>query len=265
MDDFTRLEKKLAKLRRRERAMGEKRVIRGDAKKLLAAILAEVDETILPRRVSFSLTDGATLHLAVANRRLQALLGPAPATEGAAELADKALKDADDPNLAALHAVIIATLKSSDAFTITTARQSGAGFPSDVGVPVGQVVRAWKIPEPSDDAATSEAILKDFIDNLGDRVMAWLRIDGEEVADQSGEAALLSKIGEQAPVFLDGYFAKRDQLFQGETGPVALVLSAGADVPSLVFLDSGDAMAFLAVGAESSAGVAQDWQLHVSN
>ncbi len=245
--------------------MGERRVIRGDAEKLMAAILTEVDETILPRRLSFSLTDGATLHLAVANRRLQALLGPAPATEGAAELADKALKDADDPNLAALHSVILAILKSTDGFTITTARQSGAGFPSDVGVPVGQVVRAWNIPEPSDDAETSEEILKEFIETLGDRAIAWLRIDGEEVADQSGEAALLSKIGEHAPVFLDGYFAKRDQLFQGETGPVALVLSGDTEAPSLVFLDSGDAMAFLAVAAESSADVARDWQLHISN
>ena len=264
MDDFTRLEKKLAKLRQRERALGEKRVVRGATEKLLAAILAEVDETILPRRLNFILSGGSTLHFAVANRRLQALLAPAPTTEGAAQLAGRALKDADDPNLAALQTVVLATLNSNDAMTITSERQSGGGFPSDVGVPVGQVVRAWNIPEDSEDAATSEAILKDFITALGNRVLAWLRIDGEEVADQGGEAELLSNIGEHAAVFLDGYFSRRDQLFQGETGPVALVLSGDVKVPSLVFLDGGDAMAFLSVPAESSADVARDWQLHVS-
>ena len=265
MDDFTRLEKKLAKLRQLERALGEKRVIRGGAEKLLAAILAEVDETILPRRVSFALADGATLHFAVANRRLQALLAPAPAVEGAAQLADKALKDVDDPNLGALQAVILAALKSSDALTITAARQSGSGFPSDVGVPVAQVARAWNVPEASEDEVTPEAMLKDFIKALGDRAAAWLRIDGEEVADQGGDAALLGIIGEHAAVFLDGYLAKRDQLYQGETGPVALVLNGDGEVPSLVFLDTGGAMAFLAVAAESSADVARDWQLHVLN
>ncbi|MGI9390986.1 MAG: hypothetical protein ACR2O1_13080 [Boseongicola sp.] len=261
MDDFTRLEQKLAKLRQRERASGEKRIVRGTTDKLLAAIIAEVDETILPRRLSFARADGAELHFAVANRRLQALLAPAPATEGAAQLADKAIRDAEDPNLAALHTVVLATLNSSDELTITTRRQSGGGFPSDVGVPVGQVARAWNIPESADDAATHDTMLKDFIEALGDRVLAWLRIDGEEVADQAGETALLGKIGEHAAVFLDGYFAKRDQLFQGEDGPVALVLSSGGAAPSLVFLDVGSAMAFLAVNADSSAGVARDWQL----
>ncbi len=257
MDDFTRLEQKLAKLRQRERASGEKRVIRGTPEKLLARILAEVDETILPRRVSFALADGTALHFAVANRRLQAFLAPA---EGAAELAGKALKDADDPNLAALKVAILAALKSADALTISTQRQSGGGFPSDVGVPVGQVARAWNIAEAAEDDATPEAMLAEFIESLGDRVHAWLRIDGEEVADRGGEPALLRAIGEQAAVFLDGYFAKRDQLYQGEAGPAALVLNSDGKAPSLVFLDCGAALAFLAVSAEASAEVAGDWQ-----
>lgn len=264
MDDFTRLEQKLAKLRQRERAPGEKRIIRGAPEKLLAGILAEVDETILPRRVSFAAADGPVLHFAVANRRLQALLAPTPATEGAAQLADKALKDAEDPNLAALKDAILATLKSVDALTISTTRQSEAGFPSDIGVPVAQVARAWNISEAAEDEATPEAALTKFIDSLGDRVQAWLRIDGEEVADQGGDAALLGTIGEHAAVFLDGYFAKRDQLYQGETGPAALVLNADGGVPSLVFLDCGSALAFLAVAADASADVARDWQARES-
>ncbi len=260
MDDFTRLEQKLAKLRQRERAPGEKRIIRGTPEKLLAGILAEVDEIILPRRVSFALANGPALQFAVANRRLQALLAPTPATEGAAQLADKALKDAEDPNLAALKVVILATLKSADALTITSRRQTDAGFPSDIGVPVQQLARAWNVTEAVDDEVTAEAMLEYFIAGLGDRVLAWLRIDGEEVADQGGDAALLGTIGEHAAVFLDGYFAKRDQLYQGETGPAALVLNADGDAPSLVFLDCGTALAFLAVPAELSAGVLVEWQ-----
>ena len=261
MGDFTRLEQKLAKLRQREHASGEKRVIRGTPEKLIAGILAEVDETILPRRLSFALADGPVLHFAVANRRLQALLAPTPATEGAAQLADKALKDIEDPNLSALKDAVVATLKSADALTITTQRQPDGGFPSDIGVPAAQVARAWNITEVADEQATPEAMLVEFIASLGDRVLAWLRIDGEEVADQGGEPALLGAIGENAAVFLDGYFAKRDQLYQGETGPAALVLNAQGEVPSLVFLDCGGSMAFLAVAAEKSADVARDWQV----
>ena len=82
--DFARLKAKLAKLAQRERTAGEARRLKGgDAGELIAALVTEIDETILPRRLTLTL-DGAVLHLAVANRRLQAMLAPAPAIEGAA-------------------------------------------------------------------------------------------------------------------------------------------------------------------------------------
>ena len=50
-DEFSRLEAKLAKLRQRERGPGEARFVRGQKERLLAAVVSEVDETILPREI----------------------------------------------------------------------------------------------------------------------------------------------------------------------------------------------------------------------
>jgi hypothetical protein len=79
MSDFARLEEKLAKLRQRERTVGEGRKLRGvgpDA--LLAAIVTEIDETILPRRLSFETPAGSSIW-PWRTGVLQALLDPARA------------------------------------------------------------------------------------------------------------------------------------------------------------------------------------------
>ena len=87
--DFARLKAKLAKLAQRERTAGEARRLKGgNAGELIAALVTEIDETILPRRLTLT-SEGRALHLAVANRRLQAMLSPAPDVEGALDLADK--------------------------------------------------------------------------------------------------------------------------------------------------------------------------------
>ncbi len=262
MNDFSRLEQKLAKLRQRERAAGEKRVMRGDHDRLLAAVVTEIDETILPRRVSFQAEDGPAFHLAVANRRLQALLAPAPAAEGAAQLADTALNNAEDPNVAALKAVLEKVFGKADAFSITTHKQSGDGFPSDIGVPAAQLSRAWGIA--TTEGTTPKELLASFVSGLGDRSIAWLRIEGEDVADQYGDADTLGMLGEHAAIFLDGYLSKREQIYQGEQGPACLVLAAGDATPGIIFLDCGEAMAFVAVRAAAIGAIARDWQSHVA-
>jgi hypothetical protein len=66
-----RLRDKLAKLASEETGGGERRLAGGD---LARAILEEIDETILARRLTFRRDDGATLALEVANRRLFGLV-----------------------------------------------------------------------------------------------------------------------------------------------------------------------------------------------
>ena len=56
MSDFARLEDKLTKLRSRERVPGETRKLRGQGSDaLLAALVTEIDETILPRQLTLTI------------------------------------------------------------------------------------------------------------------------------------------------------------------------------------------------------------------
>ncbi|MEO1537305.1 MAG: hypothetical protein AAFR73_06205 [Pseudomonadota bacterium] len=261
MSDFARLEEKLAKLRQRERAPGEERKLRGNgADTLLAAIVTEIDETILPRRLSFALDQGK-VHLAVANRRLQALLGPAPGGVPEA-LVGKALPDVEDPAVAELGNVLKGLLASSDAIGVSATRLT-EGFGSDIGVPAEQLPRVWSVAEST--AKTPQEILDAFLAGLETGSTAWLRIEGEEVTGQGGPEAIVSALGEQAAVFLDGYFSKFETAFREPAYACGTLVSpGGAGERALFFVEIASISAIVSAPYDRVLGIATIWQRAVA-
>ena len=263
MNDFARLEAKLAKLRQRAIGPGEARTIRGKPEQLLAAVVSEIDETILSRELRFS-SEESSFVIAVANRRLQALISADPDQGNSRALAGNALTDAEDEALPKVMEVLTGLLSTSSLWEISSRRQSGSGFPSDVGVPSGPLARAWQLKPSGEGRSNPEATLADYLGSIDKDVTAWLLIEGEEVKNQSGPEAVVAGLGNQAAVFLDGYFSKKETLFQGETGPSGLVFAGNADADAVLFLDCGNSMAFVMSNARGVATLAQDWQARVA-
>ena len=262
MSDFSRLEDKLTKLRARERAPGEARKLRGgDAAERLAAFVTEIDETILPRRLTLTIDD-TPWHFAVANRRLQALL--APTAESAAALADKPLPDGEDPAVPALAEALSAAFAGAESVSISAVRLTSP-FPSDVGVPAPVLARAWNVDRAEAVQIPPEERMRTFLSGLGRDALAWLRIDGEEVAEQGGDAARVGRLAEQAAVFLDGYFGKFEILFPDAAQSCVTVVSPGlGDAPSVLFVEYGEATAFIAAPTANVARLATAWQRMVT-
>jgi len=263
MDDFSRLESKLAKLRQRGKAPGESRSIRGEPDRLLAAIVSEIDETILPRNIRFASGD-ASFSIAVANRRLQALTSVVPAQGAEEGLVGKAIANEEDPALLQIRETVAGMLSKGGVWKIASQRQSGDGFPSDIGVPSGPLARAWEIVPAGESRANPGAALEEFLEELNGSASAWLLIEGEEVKGKSGSEDVVSGLGNQAALFLDGYFSKKDLLFQGETGPSGLVFAAEGDGDAVLFLDCDASMAFVLSKAGDVATLAQQWQARVA-
>lgn len=257
MSEFARLEEKLAKLRARERAPDEKRKARGaGADALLGAIVTEIDETILPRQLSFE-TPGGTIHLAVANRRLQALLPPAPSSIPA-DLAGHALPDAEDPKLAELGAALKGLLENAETLAISAVRLKSA-FASDIGVPSSQLPRVWSVAEPK--AVSASDVLGQFLSGLDTETVAWLRIEGEEVTGQGGSDDRVAALSEAAAVFLDGYFSKFETAFREPSYSCGTVISPGPGADSAVlFIEVESLSAFVVSPPEAIFGIATKWQ-----
>ncbi len=264
MSDFSRLVEKLTKLRGRERAPGDPRLLRGnEADQRIGAVVTEIDETILPRRLSFAVEGGATVYVAAANRRLQALLSPLPDVQGTeiGDLADKPLADAEDEAVGRIHAMLKTVLSGDAQVRIDAVRQQGVTFGSDIGVTASVLARIWDVSAPEErEPLSSEDVMTSFQDGLGDDVIAWLRIEGEAVTNQGGDATALEALGEQAAMFLDGYFSKFDQLYPGASGPVATVIAPMGDGPAVFFAEIEGLSIFASVKAGQAAALARRWQ-----
>ena len=257
MSEFARLEEKLAKLRQRERAVGEGRVLRGSgADALLAAVVTEIDETILPRRLSLTVPAG-TVHLAVANRRLQALLDPAPASMPAA-LVGKALPDVEEPAVAELGEALKALFADAETIQVAAMRLQEA-FGSDIGVPAEQLPRVWSVAEPT--ARTATEVLETFLAGLQATDVAWLRIEGEEVTGQGGPADVVTALGEQAALFLDGYFSKFETAFREPAYACGTLISPGDGGDCALFFVEIEALsAIVSAPPASILAIATTWQ-----
>lgn len=260
MSEFARLEEKLAKLRQRERAAGEGRKVRGiGADALLAAIVTEIDETILPRRLVFETPAGA-VHLAVANRRLQALLAPAPGAVPP-ELVGHALPDVEDPAVGALGEALKSVLDGAEAVPVSATRLTEA-FGSDIGVPAEQLPRVWTVAEST--ALSPDDTLTRFLGEL-DASVAWLRIDGEEIAAHGGPEADVAALTEQAAVFLDGYFGKFDVAFREPSYSCGTLISPGeGGATGLLFVEIETLSAIISAPSASILSVATTWQRMVA-
>lgn len=257
MSEFARLEEKLAKLRARERAPDEKRRLRGSGPDaLLSALVTEIDETILPRQLSFD-TPGGMVHLAVANRRLQALIAPAPSSVPE-DLVGHALPDVEDPKLAELGDALKAVLTGADTVAISAIRLKDA-FASDIGVPAVQLPRVWSVDAPT--AAAPGDVLERFLGGLDTAQVAWLRIEGEEVTGQGGPEDKVATLGESAAIFLDGYFSKFDTAFRTPAYACGTLISAGQDTgEAILFVEIDTLSAFVAAPPDQIFAVGSSWQ-----
>lgn len=264
MSDFARLLDKLAKLRQRERVAGEGRRLRGATPEaLVAAVVAEIDETILPRRLTFQVEGGVDVHLAVANRRLQALMSPVPELKGveADKLADHPLADAEDPGVSQTKEVLLATFAEAVSVTIQSARPAGDGYPSDIGVPANILARAWGLSETVEEALSPDQLVSRFLGELGDDAIAWLRIEGESVTDQGGDASVIEELGDHAAVFLDGYFGRFESLFPNDEGALATMIGPMSETgTAVIFVEAGEVTAFVSAKADRAPELIGAWQ-----
>lgn len=264
MSDFARLEDKLSKLRQRERIAGEGRKLGGaSAEARLAAIVTEIDETILPRRLTFEVENGPRIHLAVANRKLQALMAPVPENSrvDATAFADAPLSDVDAPEVTKLRDLLLAVLEVDAPVSIQSERPAKGGFASDVGIPANILSRNWRVSDGQPEVLSPEEIVTRFLSGLKEDRVTWLRIEGENVTDQGGVPEAVEALGEQAAIFLDGYFGKYETLFpEGEQVCASVIASDDKGASAVLFVEFGELSAFVAASTDTILDLAMRWQ-----
>jgi hypothetical protein len=256
LSDFARLKEKLGKLRQVEPRAGGGRILAGqDAAARLRAALTEIDETILPRRITFTGTKGRAV-VGVANRQLSLILEGVSSAGASPHVID----GRDDPALAELRDGLMKMFDGGGTWTVLTdrlERDHVRHMRPDGGVSASVLASVWNVEARADeDGKDATRAAGRFIERMGARCEAWLLIEGEEIAASGGSDIGIEWLSERAGGFLDGYYAKREAFTSGE--PIAFAFSGGTGA-SLIYFESGDQAGFATLPPHELNAALGEW------
>lgn len=247
MSGRDRLRDTLTKLGGEGGATGEPRRLEGaTSDALLQAILTEIDETVLGRRLQFQ-ADNRRFVLDASNRRVLYAVEPV----------DIDLSGLDDPAQAeALRTGLLSFLEGKSSVTVTASPSAAARESGTLGIAAAALSEAWSLEtELSMSEPVSRVLARLFGEISGD-VKAWMRFqDVEEIAsDGPKEAvdALRRFIADHAPMAMQ----QGDLGLTPVEGPECIFMPPAArrDFPVLMAADGEERLLLqLEEGAEIAA------------
>jgi len=206
--DTRRLSDRIGKLARAEAADTTGRLVDPGADGTsLAAILREVDETVLPRRLVFRRGDGV-LTVVASNRRLISVdTAEGPGAGVAADILGVVLNRPDVAMLGQLRAALSASLPGTAPIRVLSLPPTEriADFAS--GTTAAALALAWGVdlspaagdladpPAPAPHPAPAPGTpLDGFLARVGETARAWLRLDAGSVVGNGGERDLVARL-----------------------------------------------------------------------
>ncbi|MBT8408911.1 MAG: hypothetical protein KJN93_04740 [Alphaproteobacteria bacterium] len=253
----SRLTDKLAKLAAAAEIVSpEGRALRADnPRSLLAAVLAEIDETMLARTLRFRTGSGTELSVDVFSRRLLRINPPAP-TGSPKGFEKQALTDADTPRIHDLFRLFKAFSGSDRVAYVSSGPVDNPIDASEYGIAATTLADLWKLPLAKSGIGTPQTRIQRFCEECGEMGAAWIRLDGEQPVDTGGTESALAQLGAYAETALRDIREASDIIrapaegprfvLLGQTGGLSVAL-AGEDGHSVLVL--ADALQIEAVAA----------------
>ena len=237
----------------------------------LAALLREVNETILARSLQFEGGDGAMLALDVAGRRVLRVTAAKDVPGAEALLAVPVLSDNHKDDLCRLLQGFCAL---SPDLQIAAAPVSRSAEGMTVGLPVSRLAEALGVdlnldePEPEAEAAALMDVPGGFFERftaqMGAGLMAWI-LRRDAAADPAGDTqAGPEEMVEHLQSFLDdeleAVLAQLDRVARTPGDPVCAVVSADlTQGHSLLCLRAEGAVLVGVISGEAAGSVLQAW------
>ena len=195
VSDRERLKNALSKLANESSLDGKARRLTGETTEaLVLAMLTEVDETVLGRRLSFS-AGSRRFVLDAANRRVLYAVAPV----------DIDLSDKEDPAQAeALRAGLVSFAEGQTELTVTTSPSAAARETGILGIAATALAEAWGLETELSMSEPLSPVLARLLGEVSKDVIAWMRVqDTEEIASDGPKAnvdALRRFVSRQAPI-----------------------------------------------------------------
>ncbi|PWE31392.1 hypothetical protein DDZ14_12825 [Maritimibacter sp. 55A14] len=260
MRDVRKLKDKLDRLAAAETpaAASGRRDLAGEGpQELLAAILREIDDTLLGRELDFHNDRGEMLGLDVSGRRLLRVRAVAPETlqETFSEHLDQPISELRDPAAVALRELLQVFLDGVRTVTVEPRKLSRRPRESQLGCSADALATAWDASLIGEDPAPAlpDGPVGTFLASAGDLALAWIALSGEEIAGRGGDG----NHAERLAALAEGGFA-----LPGKPRGDGCILLSGNDETgaSLLYGAAGEARVALIFPSENLARITALWQ-----
>lgn len=258
MIDDIQLSKKLAALSGDDHfENGAMRLGAGGDKMALGLILEAIDNTVLPRKLTFSV-DGASVTLAVGGRRLSALLETSGPVAGGEKLIGQLLSQSDTDEISALGQLLGDLVERSGAILLTREGAEGRGGQSDTGVAIATLVELWGVDPFAQDLPRLEKITR----SLDGVLLAHSKIEDDQLADPQGDAAMIKALGAALASDLPATVAAFDEIHQDNSIERCITLEhILPDGALFSFLSIDNDVIVLATVSDSWFRVSRAWSI----
>ena len=204
-----------------------------DGPDALAALLAEIDGTVLPRRLTFARADGATLVLDASSRRLRRVVGaPDPTLDGRALSRDDAVAAAR----------VLAQFLSGDGPVRVRQAPAPDDFPAQ-GISTSRLAEAATTAEPSPAGAFAAAAA---------HATGAILLSPDEEPRAAGNVDLLTAVA--------GDVISATRAVRRAAGPVAIAILGAAGDARLVVASAGRVESVYLTDARGAEAIAAEWR-----
>lgn len=217
----------------------------------LAALLSEIDETILERELEFE-ADGKTLRLVAAGRRLRGVAA-ADATDADAVIG-QSLSREEPELLQAVFDLISHVCGDAQNLRVRPLPPAPFGKGGERGVSAKGLAEMWQI----DMDCTPEPPFMRFLKIAAGASSSLIHLTSGDVVNQQGDVAALQTVLDTQ---LDAFHAKQKKLKVAGDGPQLISLkNALSDGSSVTLASSGEDVVLIAHDADAMGPLHRAWK-----
>lgn len=264
MSDTKRLKDTLLKLASESSLIedGWRRIADQDDGEPLALILAEIDETQLPRMISLRNDRGDILRLEAANRRLRQLISPAPADLSAfSRVFDASLSEPSDEVVATIGKIFHVFGSGGKTFWVRTENLLDSADSKMIGVSAAALARAWSIALTTRPEIDPQQAFEEFVTATITVSEAWVRTEDGAVVATSNPDLHASWLEDCRSVDWTGYLAAHGNHTLVKVAPTLCVLGSDATPDThLLLAASGQIRVVGLVSSAQLSEISANWR-----
>ncbi|MEJ6402971.1 hypothetical protein [Yoonia sp. 2307UL14-13] len=224
MTDLTALSTKLAALVAEDDVFtddGARVISQAGEPAPLAAILREVDDTVLERTLVFGMGE-ADVHIVVAGRRLRGIVDVAGDAPGIEAVVGEVLSREEPETVQAVGSLLASMGEAAGRITVRSTPTRPIGSSGDAGISASGLADLWIV----DMDATPAPAIDRFLTANAEAMLGVLTVTGGKVGNGTGDAAPLQAIWAGQ---VNDFRARHDKFRQGDDGPVIICLDNAID------------------------------------